>query len=237
MAGTAGEFFKAPNQQMPESEQFEIGLRAAPLDWLSLGVAAFHIDTSNDLTTNVALGRLENIGHTRRRGLELSADAAFASGWRAAVNYTWQEAVYVDTARNFTIIGVANPNYDVSGRRLDDTPRHIVNALVAYEPETGLGGRASFWWYGSMVRNDIPEALLAPDNREDYRMAKPPTSSLDLQLSWRFNDTYKLTLDVMNLANRRNIGFAAPTPMTPRGYVYSLQPPTTFHLGFEANWR
>ncbi|MDR0354548.1 MAG: TonB-dependent receptor [Deltaproteobacteria bacterium] len=238
---SGGEFFTKPEEEMPKSRQFEVGVKAAPVDGLSLGLAGFHIDTKNDLSTNVALGRLENIGQTKRFGLEFSASADWADYWRADANYTWQKAVYKNTVRRMAISlpnnARSNLNYDVDGRRLDDTPKHIVNARLSYEPPRGLGGRISFWWYGDMVRNDLPLDVLNSIGRPDYRLEKPDTASLDLRLDWRFNETYRLSLDVMNVLDRRNIGFAAPTAMADTGYVYSLQPPRTFYLGLEADWR
>ncbi|MDR1677424.1 MAG: TonB-dependent receptor [Deltaproteobacteria bacterium] len=235
-AVAGGDFFTRPDMDMPVSQQFELGVKVAPVDWLTLGTAFFHIDTENDLMTNVVTRRLENIGQTRRLGLEFSAEATFLQNWRAMLNYTYQEAKYKNTNRFFSLNNTP-VDYNLDGRWIDDTPRHIFNALLAYQPESGLGGRLSFWWYGHMVRNDFPIEQLMIANRPDYNLKKPPTTSLDLQLNWSFNETYKLTLDVMNLFDHRNYGFAAPTPMPAGGYVYSLQPPRTVYLGLEANWK
>lgn len=233
----SGEFFTSPNAEMPQSRQFEGGIKWEPIDWLSLGAAWFDIETKNDLSTNVITQRLENIGKTSRQGIELSAQMALPSGFRASANYTWQDVVYKDTSLTQTI----SPNtviFDVSGRRLNDVPKEIFNAMVAYEPETGPTGSLSFWWYGPTIRNDWPEAALIALNKPDYSLKRPATYSLDLNLGWKFNDTYRVALDVMNLTDKRNIGFAAPTPLTARrGYVYSLQMPRTFYLSLEANWK
>ena len=109
--------------------------------------------------------------------------------------------------------------------------------MAAYEPETGVGARLSYWYYGKMWRNDFPVESL-PAAKRDYVMRKPSTSSLDLRLSWKLDPVLKVTLDVLNVLDKRNIGFAAPTPLVNRrGYVYSLQNPRTFYLGLEADWR
>jgi iron complex outermembrane receptor protein len=232
---SGGNFFSEPTAEMPKSEQYEFGAKVYPSGWLALGAAYFLINTKNDLSTNVTTQRLENIGTTSRSGLELTAAAEFRQNWRFLANYTYQTAEYRNTFRTQRLSG-QDLVMDMDGRRLDDTPRHIANAKLAYEPESGLGGWLSFWWYGDMVRNDFPARELERANRPDYRLAKPDTASLDLRLDYRFNENYRLTLDVLNVLDRRNIGFAAPTPTNNVGYVYSLQNPRVFYLGLEADW-
>ena len=69
-------------------------------------LALFRADTSDEIVTASNTGGraiFQNAGHTERRGIELAASKAYASGWSVHAAYTVLEAKYADAFR--TCIG------------------------------------------------------------------------------------------------------------------------------------
>jgi iron complex outermembrane receptor protein len=79
------------------SDNYEIGMKSFIGDWGRLNAMAFHIDTVDELAVqqNTA-GRsvYQNVGATRRDGVEIGASGQWGNGFGTALAYTWLKAVY-----------------------------------------------------------------------------------------------------------------------------------------------
>jgi iron complex outermembrane receptor protein len=211
-------FFTDPTQKISYRDQYEFGFRTSPLSWLSLGGSYYRLYTDNDLYTNPATNESENIGKTLRTGLETYADFFFATDWRFHLDYSYQDAKYKKWAAS---------GLDMAGRRLTAVPRHITNLELNYEPEEGLGGRARFSWNADRVLRDQPGT--APVYGQDY-------GTLDLQLNYRFNEQYLVTLDVKNALDKEYYGSQGVYSPANGYFTYSPQNPLTVYVGLEINW-
>ena|GEM_PF-928200 len=237
-----GVFFSDPNAELIKHNQFELGTRARPANWLNLEVVYYYIQTLNDEIPLIGAdglpdpgGLMEFAGTTERQGLETSFSIRPFEFWSLSGHYTLQDAKFKKRKTNAG---------DYAGLRMTEVPRHITSLELAYAPDEGLGGRARFRWEAdSLLRNDPAVRANGQPNPDPWRQfAAQDRGALDLQLSYKFNDEYKLTFDVLNVTDRRNIGSQwAPTysPGAVRhgDYNYTVQPPRTFYVGLEANWK
>jgi iron complex outermembrane receptor protein len=107
------------------------------------------------------IGRYENIGGARSRGLELSLHAQPVASLNLDVAYTWLESFFTQYEKFNLALGnprgvlvgsspacpAANPNwnncyklvaYDNTGRDLPRVPHHTLNARLNWQPTAGL---------------------------------------------------------------------------------------------------
>jgi len=83
------------------SRHAEAGLKARFTGGYA-NLALFRADTSDEIVTASNTGGraiFQNAGHTERRGIELAASKAYASGWSVYAAYTLLEAKYADAFR------------------------------------------------------------------------------------------------------------------------------------------
>ena len=81
------------------SEQFEVGIKANLQTGQRVRLALFDVITRDEIVVNSAVGGrtdFKNAGRTRRQGMELSWEAAFAAGFEAYVAWTLLDARYKD---------------------------------------------------------------------------------------------------------------------------------------------
>ncbi|WP_374673602.1 TonB-dependent receptor family protein [Ideonella sp.] len=81
------------------SRHAETGLQWQPGPGLRVSVAAFAVQTADELVTRTNLGgraSFQNAGRTRRDGLELGATARRPGGWQARAALTWVDARYTE---------------------------------------------------------------------------------------------------------------------------------------------
>jgi iron complex outermembrane receptor protein len=123
-----------------KAKSYEAGMRAKPSSWLDASAAVFRTDLIDDIysvsPTPTAV-YFQNVGNTRRQGLELSIATAFRS-WNAFVNYTYTRATFES---NFSIASPRTPGDDEEvtvGRQLPLVPNHRLNAGIQYSPTDWL---------------------------------------------------------------------------------------------------
>lgn len=85
-----------------KAENYEIGFRAQPVRWFEADLALFRTDVRDDIFAVAPTGTVglffQNIGDTRRQGLELSLRGTYKRLLDAYANYTYTEATFeVDT--------------------------------------------------------------------------------------------------------------------------------------------
>jgi outer membrane receptor protein involved in Fe transport len=203
--------------------QFEIGARAQPLDWLNLEFAYFLINTDKDTTYNAELDTNEAAGKTRRQGIELSflmnpVDPPLLEHWHLSGFYTFTDAKYKK---------YEDQNYNYAGHRLTSVPKHMYRLELSYEPPTGFNGRVSYRGESNVPARDRPGDIRYENN----------IRYLDLQLGYKFNENYKLVFDVTNVLNEEfNSTTTAYATSNAYDYTYSPRPPRQFYLGLMMNW-
>ena len=119
------------------ARNYEIGVTARPFTWLDVEGSVYRTDLSDDIFAVTPTGTtgvfFQNIGRTRREGIEVGLRARAAAGVEGYLNYTFTRATFRDTAELATPLppGVQTVR---PGDSLALVPRHRINAGVAYHP-------------------------------------------------------------------------------------------------------
>ncbi|MDR2459526.1 MAG: TonB-dependent receptor [Deltaproteobacteria bacterium] len=231
-----GDFFVNSESKVTKREQWEFGFRAYPTEWLFLESVYYILDTTNDPTVVGYDANddpiTENAGKSHRAGLESAIRIVPYQNWRIDANYTYQVAKYREhiSGRN-----------NLAGRRITSMPRHVSNIEVAYQPPLGFGGRLSFNWNADSLSSDNPPFTIDGQVNNRNTIKTQDYGSLDLQLSYKFSDRYRLFLDGLNILNKKYTSSGVMNwvtdPNHPGGYFVSgWMQPLTVYLGFEGNW-
>jgi iron complex outermembrane receptor protein len=115
------------------SRHLEAGVKSVFSGWRATA-AVFDVDTSNEIVVEQnSAGRatFKNVGHTNRRGLELSAETAGAGPFEARVAYTALQAEYQDAFSTQILNG--GPQVLVpEGSRIPGVPTNVLFAELRY---------------------------------------------------------------------------------------------------------
>jgi len=155
---TAGRGFETPTlnelaYRPNGATGLDLGLQAATSDSVEAGVktripgvgtasaALFETRTNHEIVTLSNVGgraTYQNAGGTRRRGIELSADARLRDDWNARFAYTLLDARYVDAFLTCTTTPCAAPTVPVeAGNRLPGVARSTLFASLGWTPPLG----------------------------------------------------------------------------------------------------
>jgi iron complex outermembrane recepter protein len=140
-----------------QAYHYEIGARLAPRPWLGIELAAFRTDLVDDIFSVSPTGTtglfFQNVGATRRQGLEASGRASLGKRWDLRLSYTYTEATFredVDLASPRLTSGCAAApclQHVRAGSDLPLIPRHRLNAAVEHHVTPWL----TLWASGSFV--------------------------------------------------------------------------------------
>ena len=131
------------------SDSYEAGVKTRS-EWGDGSVALFETHVDNEIATlsNVA-GRstYQNVGATRRRGLEVEWSRELRANLHAQVAYTLLDARYRDAFATCTVTPCATPNLTIpAGNRIPGTARDALYGALAWSPpqgwRAGVEGRA-----------------------------------------------------------------------------------------------
>jgi len=114
------------------SVSYEIGLKWLPGAGQRVNAALFHADTEQEIVVDAAAGgrtTYRNAGTTRRRGAEFVWDGELGRGLAAHVNFTWLQAVFVDT-----FVSGLPPVEVPAGARLPGVPAQQAFGALAWTP-------------------------------------------------------------------------------------------------------
>ena len=133
---------------------YEVGLRARPLPWLQAELAFFRADVRDDIFSASPTGTIgvffQNVGDTRRQGLEVSVRGTWARRLEARLDYAYTEATFRDAvhlAAPRVTAGCVTPGCTQAVPKRADLPlipRHRVGA--------GLDWHVTSWltlWLGA----------------------------------------------------------------------------------------
>lgn len=118
------------------ARSYEAGVHASPRGWLAANLALFRTDLIDDIysvsPTPTAV-YFQNVGKTRRQGVELSVAVSFRR-WSGFANYTYTRPTFES---NFSIASPRTPGQDEEvriGDQLPLIPNHRLNAGVRFSP-------------------------------------------------------------------------------------------------------
>jgi iron complex outermembrane receptor protein len=211
----SGQFFTEHQLKMTKREQYELGFRSSPYSWLDFGAVYFLANTKNDIQQDLVTRRIENAGQTRRRGLETYVKFYPVKNLTISADYSYLDVKYKKNVNNPLL----------EGRRYIQVPRHIINAEIAYIPPEGWGGRATLNYNIDYLLRDNPAEAIRHYKGHDF-------GTVDAQVNYRFNEKYKISLDVLNVFNDR------PKQGIPDQGYFNYWPanPTTAYLTLEMNF-
>lgn len=120
-----------------KARAYEVGVRARPRDWLDASASAFRTDLRDDIYAVSPVETqvyFQNVGDTRRQGIELSLRGAYGAWIDGYVNYTYTRSTFQSD------VAIASPrtpgeNQQVkAGNRLPLSPEHRLNLGLQYRP-------------------------------------------------------------------------------------------------------
>jgi outer membrane receptor protein involved in Fe transport len=129
----------APDPQLKPvtARNYEIGMRSRPFLWLDLDLTAYRIDVSDDIFSVSPTGTtgvfFQNVGRTRRQGVEVGLRGRLGRTLDGYVNYSYTEATFLESTELATPLPPGVQSVRV-GSSLTLVPRHRVNAGLAYRP-------------------------------------------------------------------------------------------------------
>lgn len=185
------DLWKRPELDPAIRTQYEIGLRGNPWQGATISLVGWRLDTDDDFQPTLDDPTiLENAGETRRQGVELAFENFIGQNLRLRADYSYLDTEYLNFVQG-------TQRFD--GNTLPRAPRHIVNASATYEPMVGFGARLGFRyqsdWY--LDADNILEA-------SGYLTA-------NAQVSYRFDQRYRILLDIENLFDKKYAEYVAFT--------------------------
>ncbi len=195
-------------------QQYEIGFTFTPLDQFFLDMAAYILDTTNEIQENPpGSGQFENIGKTRRKGIELEFKYKPLKGLELFGNLSLMDAKIID-----------NPDLSLEGKKVKSVPKDIFNLGFKYNSPLGL--IAIFKWrhVGKYYTDDL--------NEHTYDGYDVVDSSFIYEITDKKGVSYKFFVNVDNLFDEHY----AQSVFYSRGTNnYAVAWPRTFWVGFQAS--
>jgi len=176
------------------STQYEAGIKARINERTRLNAAVFDISTKNELVVASALGgrtSYRNAAQTKRRGVELSLDSAFARDWTALVALTYLDAKYDGS------IGTGSSRID-SGNKLPGVPATTLYSEIAWQPRPWVSTAIEGVLRSKVYVEDTNSAKAAPG----YGVINWRTRFEQTAGAWTFRETLRLD----NLFGKNYIG-------------------------------
>ena len=212
------------NLRSADSRHLELGLKTRLADGHRLDVAAFHIDTQNEIVVAASSGGrtvYTNAGKTRRSGIELAYTAQLSRDWRAYGALSTLNARFADS---FPASGGGTVS---AGNRIPGTVDRTAFAELAWQPSAwpGLQAAVELVHQGSMMVND----------RNTDRTGGATTLNLRVGLEqklggWRLREYLRLD----NATNRSYVGSVIANDGN--GRFFEPAPGRNWSVGLTANY-
>jgi len=232
--GLPNDFASDPDLKQVVAHTLEIGLRGNRADRrLNWSADAFRTSNRDDLefiATTTNAGYFDNVGSTRRQGLDLAVGGkAGGLQWRLAyslVDATFRSGFVVSAESNST----ADANGDIvvrPGDRIPLTPRHTGRLLLDYQvsPRLQLGGNLSVV-SGSYLHGNENNANQAGATNGAGAFISPTGSGwipsyavIGLQGTWQLADSVELFARIVNVLDKQyyTAGFLTTNTFKPNG--------------------
>ncbi len=149
------------------SRQVEVGVKwRAPERGLAAELAVFRANTSDEIGVQTNAGgrsTFQNVGATRREGVEFAGRWQVARAWRVLVAVTLLDATYRDGFLTCAGVPCAAPTVPVpAGNRIAGTAKKTAYAELAWRPWNGTELAAELRAFGSVAVNDINSDFAQP---------------------------------------------------------------------------
>jgi iron complex outermembrane recepter protein len=199
------------------SRQFETGLK-----WRSGGLAvdatAFLVDTDNEIGVQTNAGgrqSFQNVGSTRRVGLELGTRWQISPAWRAQLAANWLDATYRDTFLVCDGVPCFAPSVAVpAGNRIAGTSRGGLSAELAWRLDDAAEVAAEARANSNVAVNDRNSDFAAGYGIVNLRYTRRmPTAWGELSMLVRVDNLFDRAYAgsvIVNEANGRFFETAAP---------------------------
>ena len=126
-----------------KSDSYEAGIKTKN-DWGDVAVALFETRSANEIATLSNVGgrsTFQNVGATRRRGVEAAWSRELRESLRAQVAYAWLDARYRDGFATCTATPCPAPNLTIpAGNRIPGIARDSLYGALAWSPPLGWRG-------------------------------------------------------------------------------------------------
>jgi outer membrane receptor protein involved in Fe transport len=189
--------------------------------------------TKNDSTFDEDTQTTVPAGKTVRQGLEASIKLTPVPDWYFKGNYSLMDAKY----KSFLQRSSGN-TIKLDGYRMPNIPKHIVNLELGYAPPEGLAGRLNLRYEGQNYFRSSPKTQIngLPNTVTPHVARNKDKILMDMQLSYRFNENYRMLLDVNNIFNKKYYYYSTWPTAPGADYRYAPYNPRTFYLTLEMNW-
>jgi iron complex outermembrane receptor protein len=213
------------------SKQWEMGVKAEPAPNWRFNAALFQAQTADEISVLSNTGGrsvFQNVGSTRRRGIEAAVTGRWAEGWSTYAALTFLDATYRNSFFTCTATPCPVPDAQVAaGSRIPGIPRSSAYAEVAFRHRPrGLETALEFRYIGR----------IAVDDRNTD--SAPPAALFNLRASLAQNVgrwTLRQFLRVDNVADRKYVGSVIVNEGNRR--YFEPAPGRTWLLGLDASYK
>jgi iron complex outermembrane receptor protein len=225
-------FLADPALKMVVSKTFEVGARGKLGGETKWSAALFRTDLRDDLqfisSTGVAVnaGYFQNVGTTRRQGLELGASTRLGSALAFSMRYDWIDATY---RTGFVENSPANSSADANGAIV---VQH--GSRIPAIPRQSLKLRADFdagekWSIGANALVASSIQARGDENNLDVHGRVPGYARLDLDTRYRYSRRLDFFGRIDNALNRRyaNFGILGTNVFTGPSQTFDAANPRT----------
>ena len=203
------------------SRHAEAGVKARLAPGTTLNIAAFRIDTRDEIVTNTSAGGrtdFKNASRTRRDGLEASLAATLGGGWEATLAYTILDARFTEPFSSGS-----PPSVVPAGRRLPGVPHSSAFGELLWR-RGGLHAAAEVRYVGRVPVNDANS-----DFAPEYTVINLRAGFEQRVGGWKLREFVR----VDNIADRHYAGSVIVAEA--RGRFFEPAPGRNFMAGIEAS--
>jgi iron complex outermembrane receptor protein len=197
-AGTGLNFALVP----AKSDHYEMGAKAFLGPDTLATAAVFHVNTHDEIAVLSNTGGrsvYQNVGDTRRDGVELSFDSRIGRGFRAYAAYTYLRAEYADPFRTCTGSPCASPTVAVaSGNAIPGIPKSTFYGELSWkDAATGFASGFDVRHVARVFVNDLNSDAAAAYTVADMHFGFEQSSG-----GWRVKEFFRAD----NLTDRKYAG-------------------------------
>ena len=208
----------------------EIGVKGRIGSAARVNLALFHVDTSDEIVVNSALGGrtdYKNASKTRREGAEISVESYLGAGFEAYLAYTWLDAQFSQmftTNSTNCVSTVASTVTVPAGNKLPGVPAYtLFGELVWRHAASGFHAGAELRSNGKVYVNDFNCASADP-----YTVANLRAGFEQRGKKWRLTEFARID----NITDRQYIGSVIIADGNNR--FYEPSPGRNYLLGINA---
>lgn len=217
--------------QPSKSTQYELGVKAFVSADTWVTAALFRADTSNEITvlSNVG-GRsvFQNVGKTKRQGVELALDGKWGKDFGFYGAYTYLDATYGDSFLTCVGTPCAAPNTPVSaGSKIPGVPRSVLYGEVSWKhPASGFSTAVEARWNDKVYVNDTNSEFAGSYGVANWRAGFEQKAG-----AWRIKEFLRID----NLFDKQYVGSVIVNEGN--GRFYEPAPGRSYLLGVTASYQ